>query len=242
MAKTSAAPLLLGAGAVAFAASKGKKRKSKRGHWGVYVSKDCQTVEITNQMLFRDFVRGGYQELFDVDPNLDVLQISDALFGEVAPQCSPFPEEPESAGLAELYRSIVAGVTETMVETGNARIKGMLESPRAKEFAQWYMHWRNPPSSEIPDVPANEVSFASDYSQFRIGKQWYSETVQPFVMTLVQAGNAGNAYEAFINNRAVAVGRFLLPISELPAEAPMVAQFLEQVKTAVNQALAETGR
>ena len=243
MAKTSAAPLLLAGGAVALAVSKGKKKKkSARGHWGVYVSRDCQKVEITKQTLFRDFVLGGYKELIGIDPDFDIFQISDALYGEVAPHCSPFPENPESPGLAELYRRIVAGVTEAMVTSRNPRVKEMMQSPRAKEFAQWYIHWRNPPSPEIPDAPASEVAFASDYSQFRIGKQWYAETVAPFVKALVKAGNANQIYDAFISNRAVVVGRALLPINTLPVSQPMVEQFLGQVRAAVDQALAESGR
>jgi len=242
MAKASAAPILLGAGAVALAASKKKKKKRKRGHWGIRVSKDCQLVEITNMSLFRDFLLGGYKELTEIDPDLEIFQVADSMFGEVAPNCSPFPEHPESPGVAELYRVIVKAVTGLMVADRNPKILNMLENPRAKEFVKWFDYWRNPPSSEIPDAPANEVAFASDFSQFRIGKQWYAQTVRPFVMALVQAGNANQVYEAFIQNRAVAVGRVILPISELPAENPMVAQFIEQVHAAVDQALGEAGR
>lgn len=238
----SAAPILLGAGAAALIASKKKKKKKKRGHWGVRVSKNCQLVEITNMALFRDFLLGGYKELIGIDPNLDIFQVTDAMFGEVAPNCAPFPEKPESIGVAELYRVIVKAVTQFMVADRNPKIMNMIENPRAQEFVQWFDHWRNPPSSEIPDAPSNEVAFASDFSQFRIGKQWYAQTVRPFVMALVQAGNANQAYEQFINNRAVAIGRVLLPISALSADQPMVAQFLEQVHAAIDQALGEAGR
>jgi hypothetical protein len=228
----------LAGGAVALAASKKKKKKRKRGHWGIRISKDCQMVEVTNHLLFRDFLLGGYKELIEIDPDLDIFQVTDAMFGEVAPNCAPFPEEPESAGISELYNIIVKSVTGFMVADQNPKILNMIDNPRAKEFVAWYAYWRNPPNSELPEIPASEVGFASDFSQYRVGKQWYAETVRPFVMALVQAGNAKNVYEEFIENRAVSVGRMILPISELP-DVPMVVQFLEQVRAAIEQAAAE---
>lgn len=237
----SAAPILLGAGAVALlASSKKKKRKRKRGHWGIYVSKDCQRVEITNQKLFRDFLLGGYKELIEIDPDLDIFQVSDSMFGEVAPDCAPFPEPPESLGTLELYSIIVKAMTAFMMADRNPKIYHMLEDPRAMEFAQWYEHWKNPPNPKLPDTPPTEVGFSSDYSQYQIGKQWYQETVLPFVRGMKQAGNGSQAYQAFIENRAVSVGRMILPIDQLPQDQQMVAQFLEQVRAAVDQALAES--
>lgn len=235
----STAPILLGAGAVAVLASS-KKKKKKRGHWGIYVSKDCQRVEVTNQLLFRDFLLGGYKELIGIDPELDVFQVTDAMFGEVAPACSPFPENPESAGVVELYSIIVKSVTGFMVADQNPNILAMMKDPRAIEFAKWYYHWKNPPDSALPDIPADQVGFSSDYSNYEIGKQWYTGTVAPFVRNMKQSGNGNKAYKAFIENRAVSVGRMILPIAELPTDRPMVTQFLEQVKAAIEQALAES--
>lgn len=235
----SAAPVLLGAGALAVLASSKKKKKGKRGHWGIYVSKDCQRVEITNQLLFRDFLLGGYKELIGIDPALDVFQVSDAMFGEVAPHCSPFPEHPESVGLVELYGIIVKAVTGFMTADRNPKVLQMLDDPRAKEFAQWYEHWKNPPDSTLPNTPSTEVGFSSDYSQYQIGKGWYDRTVVPFVHAMVQSGNTEQIYQAFIENRAVSVGRLILPIVDLPESQPMVVQFLEQVQAAVDQARAE---
>lgn len=237
----SAAPVLLGVGAVAVLATS-KKKKKKRGHWGIYVSKDCQRVEITNQLLFRDFLLGGYKELIDADSELDIFQIADAMFGEVAPHCAPFPENPESVGLVELYGIIVKAITGFMAADRNPKIMSMLNDPRAKEFAQWYEYWKNPPDSELPEVPSNEVGFSSDYSQYKIGKQWYEKTVLPFIQPMVRAGttDADSLYQAFIKNRAVAVGRLILPIVDLPQDVPMVLQFLEQVQAAVEQARAES--
>ena len=240
MAKTSTAPLLLGAGAVALMATKGKKKKKgKRGHWGIRVSKDCQLVEITNMSLFRDFLLGGYDELIGIDPDLDIFQVADAMFGEVAPNCAPFPEHPESAGVAELYRVIVKSVTGFMVANRDPQIAEMINNPRAKEFVEWYAYWRNPPSSDLPSVPDNEVAFATDFSRYEIGSDWYAGTVRPFVAALAQAGNAGDAYQSFIENRAVAVGRVIIPIAELPEDTATVQQFIAEVQNAVNQALAE---
>lgn len=242
MAKTSAAPLLLGAGAVAVMAAKGKKKKRPKGHWGIRVSKDCQLVEITNPVLFRDFLLGGYKELVEADPDLGVFQIASAMFGEVAPTCSPFPENPESPGVAELYSLIIKSLTGFMVADRNPKILAMMDNPESKEFSQWYDYWRNPPSPEIPEAPATEVAFASDLSQYRIGSDWYEGTVLPFVMAFVQANGAAQVYEAFITNRAVSIGRMILPIAELPAESPMIVQFIGQVQDAIARAVAETER
>lgn len=237
----SAAPILLGATAVAVIASK-KKKKKKRGHWGIYVSKDCQRVEITNEILFRDFLLGGYKELIAADPELDIFQISDAMFGEVAPHCAPFPEEPKSLGIVELYKIIVRTVTGFMVADRNPKILNMVENPRAKEFVQWIEYWKNPPDSTMPEIPPDQAGFSSDFAQYKIGKQWYAQTVQPFVSAMMQAGtvDVDQLFQEFIENRAVSVGRLILPIAELPKDSPMVVQFLEQVRAAVEQARAES--
>ncbi len=235
----SAAPLLIGAGAIAVAATK-KKKKKKRGHWGIYISKDCQNVEITNSELFRKFVLGATKELIDIDPNLDILQVTDSLYGEVAPHCSPFPENPESPLLAELYKRIVAGVTDAMIRLGKSeQVKAMVGSARAGEFSQWYAHWRNPPSSQIPDTASSDVAFASDYSQYRIGNDWYAQQVVPFVEAMAQAGATQQTiYDEFLTNRAVLLGRFYIPIADMPKEQ-MVVQFLKQIQDAILKAFSE---
>ena len=87
----SALPLIVGAGAAAILLSKKKSGKAKggvAGRWGVRVSSDCQTVDIVDPELFNQFLFGAFNELVETDPSLSLIQMTDALFGDVAPGCS----------------------------------------------------------------------------------------------------------------------------------------------------------
>ena len=236
----SKAPLLIGAGAVALAATrKKKKRRKSRGHWGVSVSSDCQKVDIVNWELFFDFTHGAYAELMEADDSLSILQVSDALFGEVAPKCAPFPEEPESAQLAELYNAIIRMVTQHMAADKRPQLEAFRNDPRAKEFLEWYRYWRNPPSPKITkEFPDSEVAFSTDLSGYEIGPNWYAQTVKPFVLSLMKSGNADTAFEQFLDNRAVIVGNFTMPISAL-AKRGMVPDFLAKIEDAIARAKSE---
>jgi len=248
MAKSST-PLLLGAGALAVAATRKKKKKRSKGHYGVRVSSDCKKVTFTNWELFQDFTLGAYAELMAADDSLSIVQVTEALFGEVAPQCAPFPEEPQSPAIAELYNVIIRLVTQHMAQDKRPQLAAFRDDPLAKEFLEWYRYWRNPPSPEIPqDFPDSEVAFSADLSAYEIGKNWYAKTVKPFVIAMVSAGNipqgwgqpriVGEIYDEFLANRAVVVGQFIMPIESLDKRA-MVPDFLDKVRDAIERATSE---
>src|SRR5690606_4193050 len=115
--KTSTLPLLAGGAAVVLLSrSKKKSKKSNGSRWGVKVSADCKSVTITDSKLFHQFMYGAFHELVEIDPTLSLIQMSDALFGDVAPNCTGFPGEPESAEVAELYAIIARNIGQYMVD------------------------------------------------------------------------------------------------------------------------------
>jgi len=246
MAKSSALPLLVG-GAAALALASGKKKKKKKKssggggkiRWGVRVTSDCQDVIIENDELFSDFILAGYQELHGIDPDLDVIEISTALFGEVAPDCSPFPEEPESGAIAELFAFVMRRVAFYMVADGRQQNIDLVEDSMGIAFNDWYTQWRNYPSSDIYDFPPSQVGFANDFSKYKIGPQWYSKTIKPFVATAVQQGRAGTAFEDYVANNRVLVGEFEKDIASLPQDQPVVDDYLDEVEEAIDRALSE---
>jgi hypothetical protein len=245
MAKNSALPIVAGGAAVLLLASGKKKRKrpsgKKRTRWGVRISSDCNTVEVVNQKLFNQFLYGAYDELISVDPSLTLIQVTDALFGEVAPDCSGFPEEPESAEIAELYAVLARAIASFMSTDPRTKdsIGTLLDEATNVSFVDWYRWWRNYPSPDLPDAPSAQVAFSSDLSNYKIGENWFEEIVRPFVQEAYEAGRIESAYEDFVNNLGVQVGRFTMPISELPPDTPTVKDFLKKLQDAITAASAE---
>jgi len=243
MAKNSALPLVAGAGAVLLLSSKKKKKKRSgpRARWGVRVSSDCKTVEVVDAGLFNQFMFGAYEELISVDSNLTLIQVSDALFGEVAPNCSGFPEDPESADVAELYAVIARNIAFFMARDHRTAdsMGSLLDEATNIAFVDWYRWWRNYPSSDIPEGPSAQVVFASDLSGYKIGPNWFEEVVRPFVQSAQENGRIEMAFEDFVNNLGVIVGQFTKPIQELPQDKPAVQNFMNELQAAVTKASSE---
>jgi hypothetical protein len=240
--KSSALPLV--AGGAALLLMSGKKKKKKSGNdsrWGVSISSDCNTVSIVDPGLFDQFLYGAYDELASVDSGLRLIQITDALFGEVAPQCSGFPEQPESAEIAELYAVIARAVGSFMiVDPRNSETAGsIIDDATQISFIDWYRDWRNYPTSDVPDTLANQVAFASDMSNYKIGENWYEETVRPFVQAAHDEGRLEVAFADFANNRGVLVGKFVMPISGLPQSEVSTGAFINELEAAISQASSE---
>lgn len=237
---TSALPILAGGAAVLFLAGGKKKKKKASGNvrWGIRISSDCSKVDVVDQKLFNQFMFGAFNELVEIDPSLSLIQMSDALFGDVAPNCSGFPEDPESAEVAELYAVIARNVVQFMLADPRLQISmGELVDEATKiSFTDWYRAWRNYPSADAPEAPSDQVSFSSDLSTFKIGSKWYTQTLLPFVKQAAEAGSLDSVFENFVASMGVLVGRFVMPISDLPQDEESVVRFLDEIQKAIQQA------
>jgi len=232
-------PVLVGGAALAVVANKKKKKKKKGGkssHWGVRVVKGCD-IEVVDPDLFDRFLVGSFHELIDIDSTLDVFQLTDSMFGEVASGCGTFPEEPASNSSVDFYFMILKANTRALLTKGLATKAEISQNPRSREFIDWYMHWRNPPSSVVPSVPDNQVGFASDFSDYIIGPDWYSQTVLPFVRDRISEGE--DLLVSFADRSAVAVGKVAMPIAQLPAGPETVIDFVDKLNAAIEQAKTE---
>lgn len=222
----------------------GKKKKKKSGNgsrWGVSISKDCQTIKIVDPKLFDQFLYGAYDELASVDSSLRLIQITDALYGEIAPNCAGFPEDPASAEIAELYAVIARAVSTFMVADprNDATMGAIIDEATQISFIDWYRGWRNYPTSDVPDPLANQVAFSSDMSGYKVGPNWFEETVRPFVQAAHDEGRLDTVLVDFANNRGVLVGKFVMPISELPQEEASTQGFITELEAAIAQAQSE---
>lgn len=240
--KSSALPLV--AGGAALLLMSGKKKKKKSGNpsrWGVSISKDCQTIKIVDPKLFEQFLYGAYDELASVDSSLRLIQITDALYGEVAPNCAGFPEDPSSAEIAELYAVIARAVGSFMVADprNDATMGAIIDEATQISFIDWYRAWRNYPTAAVPDPLANQVAFSSDMSGYKVGPNWFEETVRPFVQAAHDEGRIDTVLVDFANNRGVLVGKFVMPISELPTEEASTQGFMAELDAAIAQAHSE---
>lgn len=230
-----------GAAALILTSKKRKNKKSKRSRWGVAVSNNCQTVTVVKPDLFNNFLYGAYEELISVDPTLTLIQVSDALFGEVAPDCSGFPEEPESPEIAELYAVIAQAIASFMARDPRTKdsIGTLIDEATRIYFVDWYRYWINYPSPNIPDAPSGQVVFSTDYSQYKIGENWYNDVIIPFVEEASSQGRLDTVLSDFINNIGVQVGQFTVPVSDLPQEKESVQDFLLKLDKALNKAESE---
>lgn len=243
--KTSALPVLAGGAALLLLSQKkkGKTQKSGGSRWGIRVSADCKKVEVVDSKLFNQFMFGAFNELVEIDPTLSLIQMTDALFGDVAPHCSGFPEDPGSAEVAELYAVIARHIGQFMVEDPRVEMNmGSLVDEATKiAFTDWYRAWRNYPSSEIHEAPSDQIAFPSDFSSLHIGKDWYRKTVIPFVEDAAKRGTLDAAFEEFVSKFGVLVGQFVMPIAELPQDKESVIQFLDKLEEAIEEARQEIG-
>ncbi len=243
MAKNSSALPIIAGGAALLLVS-GKKKRKKSGNpsrWGVSISKDCQTVKIVDPKLFDQFLFGAYDELAAIDSSLRLIQITDSLYGEIAPDCAGFPEDPQSSEIAELYAVIARAVGSFMVmdPRNDATMGAIIDEATQISFIDWYRAWRNYPTSDVPDILANQVAFASDMSSYIVGPNWFEETVRPFVQAAHDESRLDTVVVDFANNRGVLVGKFVMPIVELPPDEASVNAFMAELDAAMQKATSE---
>ena len=248
MAKSnSALPIIAGGAALLMLSGKKKKKvggaKGGKVRWGIRISADCKQVDVVNVDLFHQFMFGAFNELVEADPKLSLIQMTDALFGDIAPHCSGFPEEPESEQVAELYAVIARNVGQYMVSDPRVdlSITGLVDEATRISFTDWYRAWRNYPSPEVPEAPVDQIAFSSDLTNYTIGDQWYAKTLLPFVKQAAAEGRLETVFEDFVAHRGVKVGQFVMAISELPQDSPVVNDFLDKIESEIERASAEVG-
>lgn len=248
MPKKSASIPVLAGGAALLLMANSKKKPSKRSkvgkvRWGVRVSPDCQSAEIVDSVEFNAFIFGGSRELSEIDPTLTLIQISDALFGEVAPGCRGFPEDPNSSDIADLYMTIVQAVGPYLVDGDHAAtsLDELADEVVDVNLIDWYNRWRNYPTSTVPEAPPSEVAFSGDLTRYIIGKDWYSKTLVPFVANALKEGISDIA-DLFLENRGVLVGKDVIPASELPEDKGAVSKFFDYVEESVARAELELSK
>lgn len=239
----SALPLLAAGGAALLFVSSGSKKgkKKKKGRWGVSISGKCKTITVYDADLLMDFLFNAYKELMEADPDLTVLQVTDALFGDIAPNCSGFPEKPESPAVVEFYTFIARHVAMFMVDDPAKDVtpKDMVDEATSIAFDDWYKQWRNYPSAEVQQAPSSQVAFSSDLSDYKIGSDWYTQNIKPFAEQAKAENRVDSAFEDYVENRGVLVGSFIQPISELPEGKDAVEDFLDKLDAALERAFGE---
>jgi hypothetical protein len=236
----SAAPLLLGAGAIALFAMGNKKSSPNKGgriRHGVFVSHDCKTIRVANYDRFRDYIRGGFNELHEGRPELDWFDISHRLFDDAAPDCTGFPGTPASADTVMLWTTILRMVGYLLAEEKLSNLIDIISDDRMAKLAEWTQAYGGGVPGDLPaDIPENQAGFSPDFSKSWIGPSWRSQTLMPFLESEKGEGRTGDAaYDRFVNNHNVAVGTYHLPIIELPGNEPKVQKLLERISTAVQE-------
>lgn len=236
----SAAPILLGAGALALLAMSGKKSPSSKGgriRHGVFVSDDCKTIRVANYDRFRDYIRGGFNELHEDRPELDWFGIAHRLFDDIAPDCTGFPGAPASADTVMIWTTVLRMVGYLLVEDRLGNLINLVTDDRLQKLAEWTQAYGGGVPGDLPaDIPENQAGFSPNFSKSWIGPSWRSQTLIPFLESEKGEGTTGDAaYDRFVNNHNVAVGTYHLPIIELPGNEPKVQEFLERISTAVQE-------
>jgi hypothetical protein len=234
----SAAPILLGVGALALLASGKKKAPSRPGRTrhGVFVSDDCSELEIRDQEKLRNFINGAYRELRDSDPELDWFDLTDALFGDIAPDCEGYPDDPQSADVAEFYAFILRSVAYKLIGDKLGNILDIITDDRVGDFGKWYKAYGGGLMSDLPkDIPDDQVGFSPDYTKSYVGPKWESKTLIPYMKNLVQAGS-DKPVEMFMRTHNVALGRNFVRFIDLPEQEPNVQALFEQIHAAFNTA------
>jgi len=223
----SAAPLLLGAGALALFVAQKKVTKAR---FGLRVNGKCQ-VEIIDGDKYKAFLRGAYLEEIEDNPGYGPLELAGVLFADVAPHCHHFPEQPESMEIYRLYLNILGHVSTFLVDDGKLKPSQILELREDSEFVKWSEHNLEALSAKWGALPENQVGFAKDHSEYRIGKNWEEETLAPFVMQGKEEGLGDQEiYDAFITKKSVMVGEHkFVRISDLPQNEPAVEEFEERI-------------
>jgi len=227
MAKT-AAPLLLGAGAVALFVS--QKKAPKKPRFGLRVNSHCE-VEVLDEDKYKAFLRGGYLEELEDNPGYGPLELASALFVDVAPDCHYFPEQPESMDIYRLYLNILGYMSRFLVDDGKVEPAQILHLQRDSEFSKWSEHNLERLGETWGAIPENQVGFAKDHSGYRVGEDWKEETLAPFVIQGKEEGlDNQEIYDAFVARRRVLVGEHkFVRIADLPQNEPAVQEFQEWI-------------
>lgn len=222
-------PVLIGAGAVALLASS-KKSGGGRTRFGVQVTKDCE-VDIVNEDKYLTFLRAGYLEEKADNPGYGPFEMAEALFKDVAPHCHYYPEQPESMDVFRLYLNILGHVSNFMVDDGTVKPAQILELREDSKFAEWSEFNEKHLGRKWGHLPEDQVNFAKDYSEYRIGPLWEEDNLAPFVIAAKNEGLSNQEiYDDFAAKRNVLVGEAeFVRIADLPENTPAVQEFLDRI-------------
>ena len=230
------APIVIGAGAIALLAG-GKKNGVGRTRFGVHVSKEC-AVDIVDEDKYMTFLRGAYLEERADNPGYGPFEMAEALFTDVAPGCHHFPEQPETMDVFRLYLNILGHVSNFMVEDGTVKPSQILELREDSEFIKWSEFNEKHLGRMWGHLPEDQVNFAKDYSEYRIGPLWEEDNLAPFVIAGKNAGLSNQEiYDSFAAKRNVLVGETeFVRIADLPANAPAVQEFQNRIVEGIEAA------
>lgn len=232
-----ATPFLLGAGALALVV--GTKKKKTRPRFGIRVTQDC-TVEIIDQDKYKTFLRGAYLDEIGDSPGAGPFQIADALFVDVAPLCHHYPADPETMDIYRLYVNILGHVSHFLVDDGRMKPNQILELREDAEYVDWQRRTVDRLSRMWGAIPEDQVGFAKDYSEYKIGVNWEKETLWPIVAKGRESKlglTDEQIFDAFVKQRRVLVGEHtFVRIADLPANEPAVKEFLDRIFTSIGEA------
>ena len=227
MAKT-AAPILLGAGAIALLVS--KKKGPTKPRFGLRVTSSCR-VELVDEDKYKAFLRGGYLEEIEDNQGHGPFELASVLFTDVAPHCHHFPDEPESMDVYRLYLNILGHVSNFLVEDGKMKPAQILKLREDSDFSDWSERNLEALGAMWGAIPENQVGFAKDHSEYRVGEDWEEETLAPFVLQGKEEELDNQAiYDAFVAKKNVMVGEHkFVRIADLPQDKPAVQEFQEWI-------------
>ena len=216
----------------------GSTKKSPEDLRGILISKDCENVTVVDKELFDKFLIGVYSKQLSADPSISLMLVTDRMFHKSAPGCWGFPHDPQSEQVADLYMNILrrAAIFMASDDRVNLNLSDAFKIMHSEDLSRWYKRWSNYPTSIVPKPVKGHVAFSSDMTGFEIDEAWFPQTVQPFVEQARSAGELPTAYDDFVGNVGVMVGRFMYPISELPTELEATTNFLNQVAEAIETA------
>ena len=78
-----------------------------------------------------------------------------------------------------------------------------------------------------------------DMAGYKIEANWVEETVRPVVQAAHDEGQIDTVLADFAKNRGVLVGRFVMPIVELPQEEASTKAFITELDAAIAKAHSE---
>ena len=235
-------PLVLGAGAVALAATSGKKKgkKKKRSYYGAIV-KSCKSIKVTDGDRLYEWIYGASLEMYNKDSSITPFELLPIMMEEIsAGKCNTFPDDPGSADAFLL--------TDMMLRIAYAAYRGMPEHAQtvpaavmdqAKQFVAWRNRYELKYGKDLlGEVPVDGVGFFADYSKYYVGPKFYDLTVKAYIKGVTEAGGSkDDVFDTLVENLPVIVGSgSVVRAKDLPRDKPAVQDFFTIIATKIQEA------